>query len=100
MARKRTKKSNIGWQDCSSHPQARGAMQPIPAQPWAMIPPQLAPRATTMDNFTRHRPVKFNGKATLDDADLGSEIARKFFRWLTTLMHRNSPMPSSYWLEM
>jgi len=45
------------------------AMQPIPAQPRAMIPPSPTPIVVTMEDFMRHRPTKFNGKATLDDTN-------------------------------
>jgi len=43
------------------------AMQPISAQPRAMIPPPPTPRVATMEDFLRHKLAKFNGKAILDD---------------------------------
>ena len=42
------------------------AMQPVVAQPWAMIPPT---RPVTMKDFMRHRPTKFAGKSIPDEAD-------------------------------
>jgi len=38
-------------------------------QPQQVVLPQPAPRPISMDDFMRHKPAKFNGKATPDDAD-------------------------------
>jgi len=42
------------------------AMQPIAAPPRAIVPPI---RPVSMEDFMKHRPAKFSGKATTDEAD-------------------------------
>ena len=42
------------------------AMQPIAAPPRAVVAPT---RPVTMEDFMKHRPTKFSGKATPDEAD-------------------------------
>jgi len=41
-------------------------MQPIAALPKAVVAPT---RPVSMEDFMKHRPTKFSGKATLDEAD-------------------------------
>jgi len=53
------------------------AMQPVAAQLRAMIPPV---RPMTMEDFMRHKPAKFTGKATLDEADAWLRECEKIFR--------------------
>jgi len=52
-------------------------MQPVAAQPRAMIPPV---RPMTMEDFMLHKPAKFIGKATLDEADTWLQECEKIFR--------------------
>jgi len=52
-------------------------MQPIAAQPRAMIPPV---RPVIMEDFMRHKPAKFTGKATPDEADAWLRECEKIFR--------------------
>jgi len=54
-------------------------MQPVAAQPRAMIPPPLVPRAATMEDLIRHKPTKFTGKSTLDEADAWLRECDKIF---------------------
>jgi len=53
------------------------AMHPVAAQPRAMIPPV---RPVTMEDFMRHKPVKFTSKATPDEADVWLRKCEKIFR--------------------
>jgi len=53
------------------------AMQPMAAQPRAMIPPV---RPVTMEDFMCHKPAKFTGKATPDEADAWLRECEKIFR--------------------
>jgi len=53
------------------------AMQPVAAPPRAMIPPV---RPVTMEDFMRHKPAKFTGKATPDEADSWLHECEKIFR--------------------
>jgi len=53
------------------------AMQLVTAQPRAMIPPV---RPVTMEDFMRHKPVKFTSKATPDEADAWLRECEKIFR--------------------
>jgi len=53
------------------------AMQPVAAQPRAMIPPV---RPMTMEDFMRHKPAKFTRKATLDEADTWLRECEKIFK--------------------
>jgi len=55
------------------------AMQPVAAQPRAIVPPI---RAVTMEDVLKHKPSKFNGKATLDEADAWLKECEKIFRVL------------------
>jgi len=41
-------------------------MQPIAAAPRTVVAPT---RPVTKEDFMKHRPAKFSGKATLDEAD-------------------------------
>jgi len=52
-------------------------MQLVAAQPRAMIPPV---RSVIMENFMCHKPAKFTGKATLDEADAWLRECEKIFR--------------------
>ena len=47
-----------------------------------VVLPQPAPRHVNMDDFMRHKPAKFNGKATPDDADAWIRECEKIFRVL------------------
>ena len=47
------------------------------AQPQAMVP---LVRPVTMEDFMRHKPAKFTGKATLDEADAWLRECEKIFR--------------------
>ena len=51
-------------------------------QPQQVVLPQPAPRPVSMDDFMRHKPAKFNGKATPDDADAWIRECEKIFRVL------------------
>jgi len=42
------------------------AMQPVAAQPRAMVPPI---RSVTMEDVLKHKSSKFSGNATPDEAD-------------------------------
>jgi len=53
------------------------AMQPVAAPPRAMIP---LVRPVTMEDFMRHKPAKFTGKATADEADAWLRECEKIFR--------------------
>jgi len=53
------------------------AMQPIAAQPRAMIPPV---KPVTMEDFMRHKPAKFTGKATPYEANTWLRECKKIFR--------------------
>jgi len=53
------------------------AMQPVAAPRRAMIPPV---RPVTMEDFMRHKPAKFTGKATPDEADAWLRECEKIFR--------------------
>jgi len=53
------------------------AMQPVAAQPRAMVPPV---RLVTMEDFMRHKPAKFIGKATPDEVDAWLRVCEKIFR--------------------
>jgi len=55
------------------------AMQPVAAQPRAIVPPT---RAVTMEDVLKHKPSKFNGKATPDEADAWLRECEKIFRVL------------------
>jgi len=55
------------------------AMQPIAAQPRAMVPPT---RAVTMEDVLKHKSSKFSGKAILDEADAWLRECEKIFRVL------------------
>jgi len=48
-------------------------------QPQQVVLPQPAPRPITMDDFMMHKPAKFNGKATPDDADAWIRECEKIF---------------------
>ncbi|XP_027905705.1 uncharacterized protein LOC114165248 [Vigna unguiculata] len=51
-------------------------------QPQQVVLPQPTPRPVSMDDFMRHKPAKFNGKATPDDADAWIRECEKIFRVL------------------
>jgi len=53
------------------------AMQPVATQLKAMIP---LVRPVTMEDFMRHKPSKFTGKATSDEADAWVRECEKIFR--------------------
>jgi len=53
------------------------SMQPVATQPRAMIPPV---KPVTMEDFMRHKPAKFTGKATPDEADAWLRECEKIFR--------------------
>jgi len=53
------------------------AMQSVAAPLRAMIPPV---RPVTMEDFMRHKPVKFTGKATPDEAHAWLRECEKIFR--------------------
>jgi len=55
------------------------AIQPITAPPRAVVAPT---RPITMEDFMKHRPVKFSGKATLDQADAWMRECEKICRVL------------------
>jgi len=55
------------------------AMQPIAAPPRAVVAPT---RLVTMEDFMKHRPTKFFGKATLDEADAWMRECEKISRVL------------------
>ena len=52
------------------------AMQPVAAPPGAMIPPV---RPVTMEDFMRHKPAKFTGKATQMRLTHGFVNVRRYF---------------------
>jgi len=52
------------------------AMQLVAAPQRAMIPPA---RPVTMEDFMRHKPAKFTGKATPDEADAWLRECEKIF---------------------
>jgi len=52
-------------------------MQPNAAQPKARVAPT---RPVTMEDFMRHRPVKFTGNATPDEADAWLRECEKICR--------------------
>ncbi|XP_027905848.1 uncharacterized protein LOC114165410 [Vigna unguiculata] len=52
-------------------------MQPIAAQPRAVVAPT---RLVTMEDFKRHKPSKFTGKSTLDEADASLRECEKICR--------------------
>ena len=52
------------------------AMQPVAAQPWAMIPSM---RPVMMEDFIRHKPAKFTRKATPDEVDAWLRECEKIF---------------------
>jgi len=52
------------------------AMQPVATQPRTVIPPV---KPVTMEDFMRHKPAKFTGKATLDEADAWLRECEKIF---------------------
>jgi len=66
MANKR-RRNNVGADDIAQaiH-RLVDAMQPIAAQPRAVVAPV---RLVTMEDFIRHKPSKFTGKSTPDEAD-------------------------------
>jgi len=66
MANKR-RRNNVGADDIAQaiH-RLVDAMQPIAAQPRAVVAPV---RLVTMEDFMRHKPSKFTGKSTPDEAD-------------------------------
>ena len=53
------------------------AMQPNAVQPRARVAPT---RPVTMEDFMRHRPAKFTGKATPDEADAWLRKCEKICR--------------------
>jgi len=53
------------------------AMQPVAAQPRAMIPPV---RPVMMEDFMRHKPAKFTGKATPYEENAWLRECEKIFR--------------------
>jgi len=53
------------------------AMQPIVAQPRAMVAPT---RPVSVEDFMRHNPLKFTGKSTLDEADAWLRKCEKICR--------------------
>jgi len=55
------------------------AMQPVAAQPKAIVPPAIP---VTMEDVLKHKPSKFNGKATPDEADAWLRKCEKIFRVL------------------
>jgi len=55
------------------------AMQPIVAQPRAMVPPM---RPVTMEDMLKHKPSKFSGKATPNEADAWLRECEKIFKVL------------------
>jgi len=69
MAHKRHKNNNGADEIAQAIHHLVDAMQPIPSQPRVMIPLPPTPRVTTMEDFMRHKPTKFNDKATFDGAD-------------------------------
>jgi len=52
-------------------------MQPIAAQPRDVVAPT---RPVTMEDFMRHKPSKFMGKSTLDEADAWLKECEKICR--------------------
>jgi len=52
-------------------------MQPVAAQLRVMIPPV---KPVTMEDFMCHKPAKFIGKATPDEADAWLQECEKIFR--------------------
>jgi len=63
----RRRRSNVGADE----------MQPIAAQPRAVVAPT---RLVTMEDFMRHKPSKFTGKSTLDEADASLRECEKICR--------------------
>jgi len=53
------------------------AMQPITAQPRALVAPV---RPVMMEDFMRHKPSKFSGKSTLDEADTWLRECEKIYK--------------------
>jgi len=53
------------------------AMQPIVVQPKVVVAPT---RPVTMEDFMRHKPSKFTGKSTLDEADAWLRECEKICR--------------------
>jgi len=57
-------------------------MQPVAAQPRAMVPPT---RPVIMEDLLKHKPSKFNGKATPNEADAWLRECEKIFRVLACM---------------
>jgi len=55
------------------------AMQPMAAPPRAIVPPA---KPVTLEDALKHKPSKFNGKATPDEADAWLRECEKIFRVL------------------
>ena len=58
------------------------AMQPVAAQPRAMVPPT---RAVTMEDVLKHKPSKFNSKDTPDEVNAWLRECEKIFRVLACI---------------
>jgi len=60
-------------------------MQPVAAQPQAMIPPQPVLRAVTIEDFINNKPTKFTRKSTPDEVNVWLQEYKKIFRVITCI---------------
>ena len=66
-ANRRRRHNNAGAEDIAEaiHRMVDAMQNPIPAQPRAVVAPMRVP---TVEDFLRHKPAEFTGRATQDEA--------------------------------
>jgi len=76
----RRRRNDVGADEIAQaiHPMV-DAMQPVVAQPRAMVPPT---RVVTMEDVLKHKLSKFSGKATSDEANGWLKECEKIFQVL------------------
>jgi len=70
------------------------AMQPIAAQPRVVVAPT---RPVTMEDFCRHKPSKFMGKSTPDEADAWLKKCEKICRVIECTDAQKLTLSHCYW---
>jgi len=73
------------------------AMQPITAPPKAIVAPT---RPVSMEDFMKHRPTKFSGKALLTRQTLGCGSVRRFVECWHARMLKSCHLLHSFWWQM
>jgi len=76
MANRRRRNNAGAYEIANAIRRMVDAMQPVAAQLSAMIPPV---RPVKMEDFMRHKPTKFTGKATPNEADAWLRECEKIF---------------------